>query len=140
MSEPQIVPIDWVPERRSDGTFAPGSGGRPRNAKNKLSRDALASVQSLASFAILKLRERIDVGDMQAIRLTLEYTLPRNGRTIETDSTDPMAWADLMASGDISPTECATAAQALVKLNEAGEIADLSKRIAELEAALGERS
>jgi hypothetical protein len=139
MSATQNPPIEWAPERRSDGTFAPGSGGRPRNAKNKLSRDALAAVQALSGIAIMKLRERIEASDMTAIRLCIELTVPRGGRTIETDSTDPMAWADLMASGDISPTECATAAQALVKLNEAGEIADLSKRLQELEASIGER-
>ena len=139
MSAPQIPPTSWAPERRTDGTFAPGHGGRPRGTKNAVSRNALTAVQGLSSLAILKLRERIEAGDMQAIRLCLEFTLPRGGRTIETDSTDPMAYADALAHGEISPHEAATAAQALVKLTEAGEIADIAKRLAEIEAALPDR-
>lgn len=73
---------------------------------------------------------------MAAIKLTLEYTLPRGGRTIEIDSDTPSAWADALAHGEISPHEAATAAQALIKLGEAGEIIDLAARITELEAAL----
>lgn len=136
--QPHNLPTPWAPERRSDGTFAPGHGGRPRGTKNALSRNALAAVQGLSSLAILKLRERIEAGDMQAIRLTLEYTLPRGGRTIETDNTDPMAYADALAHGEISPHEAATAAQALIKLNEISEIGDLATRIVELETLLAD--
>lgn len=131
-------PSAWAPERRTDGTFAPGHGGRPRGTKNAVSRNALAAVQNLSSLAILKLRERLDAGDMQAIRLTLEFTLPRGGRTVELDTTDPTAWADALAHGDVSPTEAATAAQALVRLNEVSEIAELAKRIDEFEQLIAE--
>ncbi len=87
----------------------------------------------------MKLRERIDAGDMQAIRLCLEFTLPRGGRTIDLDTANPMAWADAMAEGEISPTEAATAAQALVRLSEVAEIEELRRRIDELETALPPR-
>ena len=139
MSAPQSPPTSWVPERRSDGTFAPGHGGRPRGSKNAVSRNALTAVQGLSSLAIQKLQERIEAGDMAAIKLCLEFTLPRGGRTIELDTANPNEWADALAHGEVSPTEAAQAAQALAKLNEAGEIAELAKRIAELEAALPER-
>jgi hypothetical protein len=139
MNAPQNNPSSWAPERRADGTFAPGHGGRPRGTKNAVSRNALTAVQNLSNLAILKLRERIEAGDMAAIKLCLEFTLPRGGRTIELDTANPTEWADALAHGEVSPTEAAQAAQALVKLNEAGEIAELAKRIAEIEAALPER-
>jgi hypothetical protein len=50
-----------------------------------------------------------------------------------------MAWADAMAEGEISPTEAATAAQALVRLSEVAEIEELRRRIDELETALPAR-
>lgn len=136
--QPHNPPSAWAPERRSNGTFAPGHGGRPRGTRNAVSRNALTAVQNLSSLAIMKLRERLDAGDMQAIRLTLEFTLPRGGRTIETDSTDPMAYADALAHGEISPVEAATAAQALVRLNEVSEIAELAKRIDEFEQLIAD--
>jgi hypothetical protein len=129
----------WAPERGSNGQFLPGHGGRPRGSRNAISRNALVAVQNLSSLAIFKLRERIDSGDMAAIRLCLEFTLPRGGRTIEINSDAPSAWADAMAEGDISPTEAATAAQALVKLNEVGEIVELTKRLTELEALISDQ-
>lgn len=125
--------------RDASGRFLPGNQITRRGSKNKISRDALTAVQGLSSLAISKLHERIEAGDMAAIKLCLDWTLPRGGRTVETDSTDPMAWGDLLASGDVSPHEAATAAQAMVKLNEAGEIADLAARIAELEALIAEQ-
>jgi hypothetical protein len=98
----------------------------------------LKAVQELSPLAILKLRERIEAGDMNAIRLTLEWTLPRGGRSIELDTSSPDAWADALAEGEISPHEAATASQAIIRLNEAGEMAELSKRIAEMEALIVE--
>lgn len=139
MSASQNTPTLWAPERRNDGTFAPGHGGRPRNTKNKVSRDALAAVQSLSSLAVMRLRERIEAGDMAAIKLCLEYTLPRGGRAIELDTTNPSEWADALAHGEVSPAEAATASQALAKLTEIAELDELRKRIDELEGALAER-
>lgn len=130
---------DWSPQRDGTGRFLPGHGGRPRNSKNKVSRDALAAVQGLSSLAIHHLQQRIEAGDMAAIRLTLEYTLPRHGRAIELDSDDPRAWTDALAHGEVSPAEAATAAQALSKLAEIADIQELRTRLDELEAVLTER-
>lgn len=121
------------------GRFGAGNPGRTPGSKNVVSRAALTAVQNLSSLAVMKLRERIDAGDMPAIRLCLEFTLPRGGRTIDLDTANPMAWADAMAEGEISPTEAATAAQALVRLSEVAEIEELRRRIDELESALPAR-
>lgn len=136
---PQNPATSWEPQRDGGGRFLPGQGGRPRGTKNVVSRNTLTAVQSLSSLAVMKLRERIEAGDMQAIRLCLECTLPRGGRTIDLDTANPMAWADAMAEGEISPTEAATAAQALVRLSEVAEIEELRRRIDELETALPAR-
>lgn len=121
------------------GRFGPGNAGKPLGAKskNRIGRSALAAVQDISSLAIFKLRALVDAGEFQAIKLVIDLTVPR-GRLIELDTGDPMAWADAMAEGDISPTEAATAASALVKLHEVGEIAELAKRIAELELLITE--
>ena len=141
MSEtPPIIPVDQRSAARDQlGRFGPGNPGRTPGSKNAVSRAALTAVQNLSSLAVMKLRERIDAGDMQAIRLCLEFTLPRGGRTIDLDTANPMAWADAMAEGEISPTEAATAAQALVRLSEVAEIEELRRRIDELETALPAR-
>ncbi len=126
--------------RDGSGRFTPGNPFTRRGSKNKVSRDALTAVQGLSSLAILRLRERIEAGDMQAIRLTLEYTLPRGGRTIELDTANPLEWADALAHGEVSPAEAATASQALAKLTEIAELDELRKRIDELEGVLADRS
>lgn len=136
MTQPQI-PVDQRNDGRDAfGRFAQGNLGRKPGSKNVVSRNALIAVQNLSSLAVMRLRERIDAGDMSAIRLCLEYTLPRGGRTIDLDTANPNAWADALAEGEISPTEAATAAQALVKLSEVAEIEDIRKRLDELEASI----
>ncbi|WP_103729573.1 hypothetical protein [Novosphingobium sp. HII-3] len=123
----QIVP------RLANGTFAPGSGGRPRGSKNKVSLTSLKAVQDLSSEAVAKLRERVTAGDMGAIKLVLEYTLPKGGRTVELDSTDPNAIIDAAAMGEISPDEAARLAQATKTASEAAELKDLKRQVEELE-------
>lgn len=135
-----INPVDNRTEGRDAmGRFGAGNPGRPRGSKNQVSRTALAAVQNLSNLAILKLRERIEGGDMAAIRLTLEYTLPRAGRTIDLETTDPLAVADALAMGDITPDEADKIASAYGKLQSIHEIEDLRKRVDEMETAIAER-
>jgi hypothetical protein len=119
--------------RRPDGTFAPGSGGRQRGSKNKVSRDTLAAVQGLSSEAVSKLAERMRAGDMGAIRLILEYTLPKGGRTIDLETNDPNAIADAAAHGEISPDEAARLAQAVKTVGDAADLRELKRQVEELE-------
>lgn len=126
-------------DRDTSGRFASGNKITRTGSKNKVSRDALNAVQSLASLAIQKLRSRIEAEDMSAIRLCLEYTLPRGGRTIDLETANPTAWADAMAQGDITVDEAAKAATALDKLANVAEIQDLVNRLDELETKLVDR-
>ena len=96
MGEPQIT-APMPSGCDGSGRFTPGNPFTRRGSKNKVSRDALTAVQDLSSLAIMRLRERIEAGDMQAIKLTLGYTLPRGGRTIELNTASPLKWADALA-------------------------------------------
>ena len=119
--------------RGPDGKYLPGFGGRPKGAKNKVSRLTLESVQALSSEAVLHLKERMRAGDMGAIRLILEYTLPRGGRTIDLGTSDPNAICDAAAHGDISPDEAARLAQAFKTAGDAAELKEIKRQVEELE-------
>ncbi len=119
--------------RRPNGTFGPGNPGRVRGSKNKVSLASLKAVQDLSSEAIAKLKERVTAGDMTAIKLVLEYTLPKGGRTVELDSSDPNAIIDAAVMGEISPDEAARLAQATKTASEAAELKDLKRQVEELE-------
>lgn len=137
-NQPQNA-ADLPTDRDTSGRFTGGNKITRAGSKNRVSKDALSAVQSLASLAIANLRVRIEAGDMAAIRLCLEYTLPRGGRTIDLDTANPNAWADAMAEGEISVDEAARAAQALGKLAGVAEIQELQTRLDELETSIGER-
>lgn len=121
--------------RDEAGRWLPGHGGRPKGARNKLSRDTLHAVQNLAGEAVLALRLRINAGDMAAIAFALDRVLPK-GRMVELDSTDPNAVADGLASGEITTAEAKDIATALAKLRDVAEIDDLKARLDELEQAV----
>lgn len=119
--------------RGPDGRWLPGFGGRPKGSRNKISRNTLTAVQSLSSEAVMQLKTKMQSGDMQAIRLILEYTLPRGGRSIELDSSEPNALIDAAAMGDISPDEAARLAQAYKTAGDASELKEIKRQIEELE-------
>lgn len=121
------------PERSEDGRFLPGFGGRKLGSKNKTSRNTLNAVQNLASEAVNQLAERMRQGDMSAIKLILDYTLPKGGRTVELDSSDPNCLIDAAAMGDISPDESARLAQAYKTAGEASELRELKHQVEQLE-------
>ena len=74
---------------------------------------------------------------MGAIKLVLDYTLPRNGRTIELESSDPNALIDAAAMGEISPDEAARLAQAYKTAGDASEMKELKRQVEELELLIG---
>jgi hypothetical protein len=119
--------------RAPDGKFLPGFGGRKRGSRNRVSHNSLVAVQALSSEAVAQLAVRMRAGDMQAIRLILEYTLPRGGRTIELESNDPNAIIDAAAHGEISPDEAARLAQAVKTAGDAAELKELKRQVEELE-------
>lgn len=128
------APAAADPRRDANGRWLPGHGpGRQFGSKNKNSRAALVGVQSLAPEAIQKLRERMLEGDMAAIKLILEYTLPKGGRTVDLGSNDPNAITDAMVHGEVSPDEGVRMAQAIKTVGDAAEIKELKRQVEELE-------
>lgn len=136
-----IIAVEIGKGRDPCGRFAsgPGNVGRPRGTKNAVSRNALQAVQALSDLAIAKLRERIDLGDMAAIKLCLEYTLPRGGRTVELETTGADDVGEALAAGDLSPEEADKIASAFGKLQNIHQVEELRQRLDELEAAMSER-
>ena len=125
--------------RMANGQFAPGSGGRPRGTRNKVSNAALQSVKAMSDEAIQQLKAKLASGDWQAICFVLERILPR-GRIIELDGVSPQDVLSQMIEGEISCVEAKDIATALRNLTEISELKEIAERLKLLEAILaGER-
>ena len=73
-------------------------------------------------------------GEWAAIKLVLDYTLPRNGRTIDLDGTaDPNLLIEAATSGEISPDEFARLAQGWKTVTDAADLRDLKHQVEQLE-------
>ena len=115
------------------GGRIPGIPNAPRADKRALANATLEAVQATSSEAIRQLRAKVQQGEWAAIRLVLEYCLPKGGRTVELDSSDPNALLDAIADGTVSPDEAARLAQALKTTMEASDVAELNRKVEELE-------
>lgn len=125
-------------QRLPDGKFAPGSGGRPKGARNKISSAAIAAIKDMSDDALAKLKERVMASDLQAIMYVLDRVLPK-GRSVEFNDVTPDGIAQLLADGLITSGEAKDVATALKALADVGKLAELEERLAELETALAER-
>ena len=131
---PPAPPAGWSPKRDGSGRFLPGQGGRPPGSRNRKPSGALAAIQSLADEAIIRLGELIRQNNFAAIKMVLEYTLPRGGRTIDLDGTaDPNELIAAVTSGEISPDEFARIAQGWKTASDAADLKDIKAQIEELE-------
>lgn len=124
--------------RQSNGQFtnSPLNRGKPpgaRHRKAEMAKSMLEAVQASGSEAVRQLRLKLTDGDWVAIKYVLDYSLPRNGRTIELGSSDPNALLDAIAEGAVSPDEAARLSQAIKTTIEAAEIKDLTHKVEELE-------
>lgn len=120
--------------RAPDGRWLPGYGGRARGSKNKTSRKLLTDVHSLADDAFQQLASKVRAGDWPAIKLVLDFTLPRNGRTIDLDGTaDPNCLIEAATSGDISPDEFVRLAQGWKNVTDAADVKQLKYQVEQLE-------
>jgi hypothetical protein len=123
-----------VEGRGADGRWLPGYGGRARGSKNKTSTKLLKDVHSLSDDAFEQLASKVRAGDWPAIKLVLDYTLPRNGRTIDLDGTaDPNSLIEAATSGEISPDEFARLAQGWKTVSDAADLKDLKYQVEQLE-------
>lgn len=121
--------------RMTNGQFAPGSGGRPKGSKNRVSNAALQAVKSMSDEAVGQLKSKLASGDWQAICFVLERILPR-GRVVELDGVTPEEVMAQMIDGEITTVEAKDLALALKSLTEISEIGQIADRLKLLESML----
>lgn len=119
-------------QRSVDGRFAPGSGGRPRGSKNRISNEALQAVKSMKDRAIIELQKKLEDGNWDAIVFVLSRILPKD-RTISIDDVSPVAIATALAEGEITPDEARSIASAISRLREIDQLDEMRARLDELE-------
>jgi len=115
-----------------NGQFAKGNPGRQIGTKNRVSRETLQSIFGMKDVALEELQNLITQGDMRAIVFVLDRILPSK-RTVQLDDTSPANILDLLASGDLAPDEASAIATTIARLVDVGLVADLERRISELE-------
>ena len=120
--------------RGPDGRWLAGFGGRPKGSRNKTSTKLLKDVHSLADDAFQQLATKVRAGEWAAIKLVLDYTLPRNGRTIDLDGTaDPNSLIEAVTTGEISPDEFARIAQGWKTASDVSDVKELKQQVEQLE-------
>jgi hypothetical protein len=119
--------------RDARGRFGPGNTGRPRGSRNRINKQVLDALGDLSSQAVMVLRENLTQNNLKAAIYVLDRFLPSE-RSIEIQSTDPQAWSDALADGDLTPGEAAKAAQAMKVLADAAEVREIKAKLDELEA------
>lgn len=123
------------PRDPKTGRILPGHGGKPRGMRNKRARVTLEGVQDLAPDALAMLGVLVRQGHLAAIKIVLEYSLPRGGRTIDLDGTaDPHKLIEAVTTGEISPDEFARIAQGWKASLDSAELKEIKVQIEELEA------
>ncbi|WP_156842823.1 hypothetical protein [Novosphingobium aquimarinum] len=128
-------PPNTAPARLPNGQFGPGNPGRPKGSRNRLNAQLLDKLGDLTSQSILVLRERLNANDLKAAMYILDRFLPTS-RSIEINSTEPNAWADAMAAGDLTVAEGHKAASALKLIADSQEVRDLRARLDDLEQVI----
>lgn len=122
------------PRDPKTGRILPGHAGKPKGMRNKRTLATLEAVQDLAPSAVKMLGVLVAQGDPAAIKLVLQYVLPRGGRTIDLDGTaDPNELVAAFTSGQVSPDEFARAAQGWKTSADAAELKEIAAKIEELE-------
>ncbi len=139
--------------KTADGRFAKGNKagrGRPAGSRNKATLIAQALLDGEAEELIRKCVELAKGGDTTALRLCLERLLPpRKERPVEVD-VPPIekpedavkamtAITAAVARGDLTPGEGQSLAAILEAHRKTVEVADLDRRLTELERQRGMR-
>ncbi|MYL97202.1 hypothetical protein GR702_05380 [Novosphingobium sp. FGD1] len=123
--------------RDASGRFGPGNsfGGRKLGAKGRFNASAMESLGNLVGPSFTVLKDKLAAGDLKAALFVLTRFLP-DSRVIDMPSSEPSAWADAMAAGDITVGEAGKAAQALKVIADTQEVKELRHRLDELEALI----
>lgn len=134
---------------RTRTTFKPGNPGKPKGAKNKITRVAEALLEGEAEALTRKAIDQALAGDTVALRLCLERIAPvRKDRAIAINmptvtgvEDHPHAVASIMnavASGEITPAEGQSLSAVLEQHRRAVETCEIDARLRALEAERGD--
>jgi hypothetical protein len=147
------VPKKQGPARDAGGRFVKGESGNPKGkaagTPNRRTAEIREALEKLTPVVVRKLYELLQVGDPTALKILSDRTLPRRRllridlpvvRGLSDIARAQAAIGDLVANGELSHDEGADLAAMLDRHGSALERADLEKRIAELEARLGDGS
>ena len=124
--------------RGPDGRFGAGNsfGGRKLGAKGRFNASAMVNMGDLVGPSLTVVKDRLAAGDLKAAIFVLTRFLP-DSRLIDMPSSEPSAWADAMAAGEITVGEAGKAAQALKVIADTQEVKELRHRLDELETLIG---
>lgn len=133
--------------RETDGTFAPGNPGKPRGARNKSTKAALALLDGEAEQLSRKAVELALAGDVTALRLCLERIAPpRRDTPVDFELSPISSTADAVcaagevlsavASAELSPVEGAQVMALIESFRRILEAEELERRLSALEEAL----
>jgi hypothetical protein len=132
--------------RNTDGTFAPGNPGKPKGARHKATRAALAMLEGETEALTRKAVDLALEGDTTALRLCLEriapprkdvpvtFNLPRM-ETARDAATAAGAVLDAVAAGELTPTEGAHIMALVEGYRRTLETTVIEGRLTELERA-----
>lgn len=137
---------DTTTGRGADGRFAPGNPGRPRGARHKATRAALALLEGEAEALSRKAIEAALGGDTVALRLCLERIAPAKKDSPVQFDLPPMQSAadaakaagavlDAVAGGELTPAEGAHVMALVEGYRRTLETTEIEARVAELERA-----
>ena len=130
--------------RNADGTFGPGNPGKPRGARHKATRAALALLEGEAEALTRQAVTMALGGDVVALRLCLERIAPPRKDAPVAIALPPMqsvvdaakaagAVLDAVATGDLTPTEGAQIMGLVEAFRRTLETSELEARVAALE-------
>ena len=133
--------------RNTDGTFAAGNPGKPKGARHKATRAALALLDGEAEALIRQAVTMALAGDTTALRLCLERIAPpRRDAPVQFDlpqmetardaAMAAGAVLEAVALGDLTPTEGAHIMALVEAYRRTLETTEIEARMVELEQAL----
>jgi hypothetical protein len=130
--------------RNADGTFGPGNPGKPRGARHKATKAALALLEGEAEALTRQAVKMALGGDATALRLCLERIAPPRKDAPVAFALPPMQSAadaaraagavlDAVAAGDLTPNEGAQIMGLVETYRRTLETSELEARVAALE-------
>ena len=131
---PAPVPHIKPEDRDASGRFKAGSAGRKAGALGR-SKAIIDGVEALGPDALAVLGTMVRQGVWPAVKLVLDYCLPKDGRPIDLGGkSDPHDLIEAATTGIINPTEFAKLAVGFKSALDAAELQTLKNQVDELEA------